>query len=71
MKTIKTVSAIPNDFTLVQDSQDKESVAQYFPGIEIDSYGCLFVKVEDGEYKEIYGCESYVPYNNKPVDRLI
>lgn len=69
--TIKTVSDIPDDFILVQDSQDKDSIAQYFPIIDIDEYGCLFVKVEDGEYKEIYGCESYVPYNNKPVDKLI
>ena len=68
---IKFVKEIPDDFFLVQDSQDIECIKEYFPVIGFDDYGCLFVRTEDGEYKEIYGCISYTPYNNNSVFKLL
>jgi len=67
---IKTVRDIPENFHLVQDSQEIQAVAEHFPGIDFD-YGCLFVEVNDGDYTAIYGCESFIPYLSAKVDKLL
>ena len=55
----------------VSDSQDCAAIRFDFgpswEGFEYDSY---FVRVADGEYKEIWGMRGIVPFNGKSVTRL-
>ena len=44
--------------------QDHDSV------IAEDTYSCLWVNVEDGEYTEVWGSHANIPYTHKPVYRL-
>ena len=71
---MSSVAALNNrvDLTFISDSQDTASIRFDFgpawDGFEYDSY---FVKVEDGEYKEIWGMCGTVPYLSKLVTKLI
>jgi hypothetical protein len=58
------------DLMLLSDRQDIRAVADYLGNPEWFDYGCLFVKVGDGDYSEIYGCESSVPYLTEWVDTI-
>ena len=33
-------------------------------------YGCLFVGIGDGEYTEVYGCISSMPWRNVQLDQV-
>ena len=61
-----------NDLQFVSDSQDCSEIRFDFDpewdGFEYDSY---FVRVDDGEYREIWGMSGIVPYNTKMVTRLV
>jgi len=61
-----------HDLTLVDTSQDLEEIAEYLgkPRWFRDFGGC-FVKIEDGEYKEIYCYEGNTPTLNKDVYKII
>jgi hypothetical protein len=71
-KREKQVSDLDNDpdLILVDNSRDIESIKEYLGSPEWFDYGCLFVKVCDGEYSEIYGCESNIPYLHYWVDTI-
>lgn len=58
-------------YTLVSDSQDREAVLNHL-GIptEIFEWPHLLVWVENGEYREVWGCASSVPYRDAPVYKL-
>ena len=58
------------DLTLITDSQDIESVKDYLGNPEWFDYGCLFVNVQDGDYAEIYGCESNISHLHYWVDTV-
>jgi len=58
------------DLMLLSDSQDIQAVKEYLGSPDWFDYGCLFVKVCDGDYSEIHGCESNVPYNHYWVDTI-
>ena len=52
-----------DDYTLVTDSQDVEEImTNYVKAQSFDNYASLFVKVGDGEYLEVWGSESGMPY---------
>ena len=60
------------DLQFISDSQDVAEVNDFISwryGIP-DKYDSFFVKVEDGEYLEIYGVEGIVPYLNKEVTKI-
>lgn len=57
-----------NAFELLTNSQDVAAVLTDL-GVSED-YGALFVQVADGEYTEIWGCESDVPHLTQAVYRL-
>lgn len=67
---IQTVADIPDDYTLVQDSQDLQAITES-TGIDLSDYGCLFVLAVDGDYSAIYGCSTYIPYMDRSVDKLL
>jgi hypothetical protein len=70
-KREKLVSDLTDpDLMLLTDSQDINSVKEHIGSPEWFDYGCLFVKVEDGDYSEIYGCDRSVPYLNEWVDTI-
>lgn len=56
------------DLILVVDSQEINHIRE-LEGIKED-YGCLFVKVGEGEYTEIYGLKESVPYLWLTVEKL-
>jgi len=57
------------EYELVTDSQE---IAQTLSDIgNEDDWGCLFVKVGDGDYDEVYGCEESVPRNTSRVYDLL
>lgn len=55
------VKDIPERFALVTDSQEIEAVGDHI-GTILDDFGCLFVDVIEGDYAQVYGCESSVPW---------
>jgi len=64
------VESLDPDLMLITDSQEIESIAKSI-GKDLSEYGCLFVKVGDGEYESIYGCAGSVPYTYKTVDKIL
>lgn len=58
------------ELILLTDSQDIDAVKEYLGNPDWFDYGCLFVKIGEGDYEEIYGCESNVPYNHYWVDTI-
>ncbi len=62
------------EYTLLVDSQDIRSVAEY-AGIESviseDFTGCVVSGVETGEYSEIWFTESSAPWNLNAIYRQV
>jgi hypothetical protein len=58
------------DLMLVSDSQDIRAVKEHLGNPKWFEYGCLFVKVGEGDYEEIWGCESTVPRLHYLVDEI-
>lgn len=56
-----------DDLILVQDSQDIESIEERTGA---HGYCCYFVKIEDGDYTEVYGCETHIPYLESYIDSI-
>ena len=65
-KHVGTVKEIKDrkDLTLVSDSQDVHEIADHI-GLDRGEFGAYFVKVENGDYSEIYAIEGSVPYLHK------
>ena len=60
-----------DDLILVTVDFEVEAIKRYlgdFP--ELDSYEAFLVKVENGEYTEIYGIESTIPDLSLPACKL-
>jgi virulence-associated protein VapD len=58
------------NFHLIQNYQDIEEVLKDLGLPNDNTYGCLFVEMLEGEYGEIYGCESNIPYLHYRLDKL-
>jgi hypothetical protein len=60
------------DLQFISDSQDTAAIRFDFGpawlGFDYDSY---FVRIEDGEYKEVWGMAGIVPYLSKIVTRVL
>ena len=58
-----------NSFNFVSDSQDVKPIKEYLGEIanEFDSF---FVKIEDGDYAEVWGIHGIIPYTNKTAYRI-
>ena len=57
------------DLTFLSDSQDVDFLNDYF-GLVPDDFGAFFVKVENGEFTEVYGIEGIVPHLYKQAWRV-
>ena len=60
-----TVKDLAPDLMFVSDSQDVGPINEMFGYPEFDSY---FVRVEDGDYTEVYGMYGIVPHLSKEVE---
>lgn len=70
-KAIGTVADINDrdDLAFISDSQDVDAIADSL-GLDHDEWGSFFVKVEDGDYSEVYAVEGNVPYLHKTLYRI-
>ena len=60
------------DLQLVTDSQDMEAIGDYLGNPEwFEDFGGCFVKVDEGEYDEIYCFEGIVPGLDKSLYKVI
>ena len=59
-----------HDLVLVDTSQDVRAILRDL-GVHPRAYGALFVKVENGDYAEVYGIESNIPYTFRSITKLV
>ena len=58
------------DLIFLCDSQDVKFVKDYI-GIEAEDFDSFFVKIEDGDYTEIFRIFGIVPYLEKEIFQII
>ncbi len=60
------------DFHLISDSQDVAEIKKYLGRSPLrDNFESFFVKVNDGDYQEIWGMFGVIPYIGKKVYRVL
>lgn len=72
--TYNYVSDIDKDsaYQLITDSQEIKSIGSYLGKRQLaNKYGCLFIKINDGDYDSIYGCVRNIPYLDEPIIKII
>jgi hypothetical protein len=59
------------DLQFISDSQDVNDI-KYMLGLkpELSEYDSFFVKVENGDYSEIYGMTGIIPYLYRRLDKI-
>lgn len=70
MSRTTVISALDPTLTLVTDSQDTDAIREHI-GRKASGYDSFFVRVENGEYTEVWGFAGIVPYNSKLVTRVL
>lgn len=58
------------DLQFISDSQETEVIKSRL-GRKAKEFDSFFVRVEDGEYAEVYGMRGAVPYLNRQVVQLV
>ncbi|TRZ49184.1 MAG: hypothetical protein D4S01_09065 [Dehalococcoidia bacterium] len=58
------------DLILVSDSQDVQAIKEYL-GNQVNQFDSFFVKVQDGEYKQIFAFLGNIPYLYKSVFEVV
>ena len=58
------------DLQFISDSQDVEQIKKDLNIKDYDTIHSFFVKVQDGEYKEVYGIGGIIPYLDKTVYKI-
>lgn len=76
MTTIKEsfygyVRDIPDDYNLIDASQDIESLCDHI-GLSYEEYEgvCFFVDISSGDYDDILYCMNNIPHMNETVYRI-
>ena len=59
-----------NDLILTTDTQDIKFIKEYFGNPDWWDFDGCFVKIEDGDYEEVYCFVGIVPVLNKTVYKL-
>jgi hypothetical protein len=68
----ETAGNLGPEYELISNSQDIAATLESIGRAdEIDDWGCLFVKVGDGDYDAVYGCEASTPLNSSRVYDLL
>lgn len=58
------------DLILVDSGYEKEAIIQHI-GRRAKEFDSFFVRVEDGDYAEVYGMKGTIPYLNRNVEQLV
>lgn len=60
------------DLQFISDSQDVNAIKDFVSWRygDLTDYDSFFVKVEDGDYVEIYGMKGIIPYLEKEVTEI-
>lgn len=67
------VNQLPTDyFYRWLNDDDTKTMIEYFGRPEIfEGFRSFMVWVENGEYKEVYGCETKIPYLDSEAEQLV
>ena len=66
-----TVKDLENkDLQFIEVDCDVDEIKKYI-GRRAKEFDSFFVRVEDGEYAEVYGMKGTVPYLNRAVEQLV
>jgi hypothetical protein len=66
------VKHLPENYVLINLSQDIEAMAYDLNNMDLLAYGCLFVRYDlNDEIKAIWGCESNIPYLSNSLEKII
>lgn len=65
-----TVLALPDYLQFISDSQDVKPIEEHF-GIEAGTFGSYFVRVQDGDYCEVWGIDGIIPNLDKVATRVL
>lgn len=68
--SMSAVGALSQELQFVSDSQDVAPIKEHI-GESAQGYDAFFVKVEDGDYAEVWGICGIVPYTSKLTTRLL
>ena len=67
----KLVKHFGDDYILVQDSQEIKAILDYIGAKKISPRPrSLFVKLDNGDYAEVWGLNHYIPWNCLEAYRL-
>jgi len=65
------VEDIPADYILIVDSQEIEEIKKYLGSPSWFDYGCIFVKVIEGDYHPVmYGLYWCIPRDHHKTDMI-
>ena len=72
MTTTKTINLIPEDYQLVTDSQDVKAVFESIGQPDLyEQYQGAFVRIQDGDYTDVYAFCGIVPYLSKLATKVL
>jgi hypothetical protein len=58
------------DLQFIDVDYEVDAIKEYFPKDDIDDFSAFFVKTKDGDYVEVWGIETTVPYLYERVYRV-
>lgn len=60
------------DLQLITDSQDVEAIKERFGNDQdLEDFGGFFIKIDNGDYDEVYGYEGTIPDLDKDIYKVI
>ena len=67
------VNELPTDyFYRWLNDEDTKTMIEHFDRLDwLEDFRSFMVWVENGEYKEVYGCETKVPYLDAEAEQLV
>jgi hypothetical protein len=65
------VKDLTNDLIFIDTDYEVQAIKEYFPKVKgIKDFEAFFVKVGDGDYEEVWGIETKIPYVDEIVYRV-
>lgn len=68
--TMTAVAALPHDLMFVSDSQDVKPIKEHI-GETARGYDAFFIRIENGDYVEVWGIVGVIPMLSKLTSRLL
>lgn len=67
---MKKVKDLTDNLIFIDTDYEVQAIKEYFPKDDINDFSAFFVKQSDGEYVEVWGIETTVPYLDSRVYRV-